>query len=264
MGAQQTVDGVRGEVVVRVRPHPEPRYTAVIAHGYGEHGGRYGHVVDALAAHGATVVVPDHHGHGLSAGERALVQDADDFVTDLHSVIEQFAAPGVPIVLIGHSMGGLIATRYAQLHPGTLGALVLSGPMSGGNPALEALATMDPLPEIPIDPAVLSRDPAVGEAYMADDLVWHGPFKKPTLQAMIAATAAIAEGPTFGSVPTLWLHGELDQLAPVEPARVAVERLAGDRLVTKIYPGAQHEVFNETNKADVLADLTAFIEVALR
>src|SRR2546426_543265 len=76
--------------------------------------------------------------------------------------------PDRPVALIGHSMGGIVAARYAQLYGEELAALVLSGPPLGGNPAFEALLEMDPFPDIPIDPEVLSRNPEVGRAYAED------------------------------------------------------------------------------------------------
>ena len=101
------------------------------------------------------------------------------------------------MILIGHSMGGLIAARYAQLHSEELVGLVLSGPAIGGNVALEGLLDLDPIPEIPIDPASLSRDPNVARDYAADPLVWNGPFQRQTLEALIAAIADVAEGPRW-------------------------------------------------------------------
>jgi alpha-beta hydrolase superfamily lysophospholipase len=111
---------------------------------------------------------------------------------------------------------------------------------------------------------VLSRDPEVGRAYDADPLVWHGPFKRPTLEALRAGLAAIEEGPSLGSLPLLWAHGEEDQLVPVAGSRGGIERLRGERFVEKIYPGARHEIFNETNRDEVLADVTAFVDDSLR
>ena len=159
-----------------------PRFITLLAHGYGEHAGRYEHVAAMLVGLGAVVYAPDHLGHGRSSGERALVDDIETLVTDLHAVADRARAdhPGLPVVLVGHSMGGLIAARFAQRYLDELAALVLSGPVVGGNPAFEMLLEMDPIPDIPIDPAILSRDPAVGAAYAADPLVYHGPFHKAT------------------------------------------------------------------------------------
>jgi alpha-beta hydrolase superfamily lysophospholipase len=264
VGTEETItlDGVRGSVVSRLRPHADPRYLAVVVHGYGEHGARYAHVVDALAAHGASVVVPDHHGHGRSDGERVFVEDPDEYVADLHAVVTRARAghPGLPVVVIGHSMGGLIATRYAQLHPDDVDVLVLSAPVIGYNPGFQALASMDPIPPVPIEPAALSRDPSVGEAYAADPLVWHGPFKKLTLVALLDAADTIAAGPGFGALPTFWINGENDALAPVDIVRPAVERLRGATFEERVYPGAMHEVFNETNRDEVIADVLGFVD----
>ncbi len=164
----------------------------------------------ALVEHGAAVYAPDHHGHGRSEGEAAFIEDIEHAVSDLDQVadIAKAAYPGLPVVLLGHSMGGIIATRYAQQHRDSLTALALSGPAIGGNPGFEQLLGMDPIPEIPIDPTSLSRDPAVGEAYAADELVYHGPFKRETLLAMfgaienIATTARSDRCPSSGSTAT--------------------------------------------------------------
>jgi alpha-beta hydrolase superfamily lysophospholipase len=255
------IAGTRGEVVVHTWEDDAARYVVLLAHGYGEHARRYEHVAAALVADGAVVYAPDHHGHGLSEGERALVDDLDLGVDDLHLVGEQAAAdyPGLPTVLIGHSMGGLIATRYAQRFGAELTALVLSGPAVGGNPDLLALAQMDPIPEVPIDPAVLSRDESVGAAYADDPLVYHGPFRRETLIGLGAAVEAVASGPTFGALPTLWIHGEDDQLVPVVHTRPAIEAVAGESFESKLYPGARHEIFNEINQDEVIADVLAFL-----
>jgi alpha-beta hydrolase superfamily lysophospholipase len=259
------LDGSEGKLFVAAWPNPEARYIALIVHGYAEHSGRYAHVAKRLVADGAAVYGPDHLGHGRSDGERALITDGEHLTEDL-DLVAQLARrehPGLPLIVIGHSMGGLIAARYAQGHRGELAALVLSGPVIAANPDFEALAEMDPMPEIPIDPAVLSRDPAVGEAYVADPLVYNGPFKAPTLRAMFAAVHALADEPGFGSLPVLWIHGEEDALAPLAPTAEAFEHLRGEASEQKVYPEARHEIFNETNRDEVIDDVVAFINRAL-
>jgi alpha-beta hydrolase superfamily lysophospholipase len=124
---------------------------------------------------------------------------------------------------------------------------------------LLALADMDPIPDVPIDPAALSRDPAVGEAYAADELVYHGPFARETLVELGAAVEAIAAGPDLGSLPTLWIHGENDPLAPYQVTKDAMVHLRGQHFEERMYPGAMHEIFNETNKDEVVGDVTDFI-----
>ncbi|MGW6199754.1 alpha/beta hydrolase [Kribbella sp. NPDC055110] len=260
------IDGTVGDVFVRTWSAEQPSYGVLLAHGIGEHSGRYDHVAERLVADGAVVYAGDHHGHGGSAGERAEIEDVDKMVADLHKVADRLRSdhPGLPIVLIGHSLGGIIATRFAQSFPGELTALVLTGPVVGGNPGFEALLSMDPMPEVPIDTAMLSRDPAVGEAYLADPLVHHGPLSRQTLSAIFTAVADIAAGPSLGDLPTLWLHGELDPLAPYDVTAKAFEHLAGSALERKVYPGAMHEIFNETNQDEVIADVLAFLSKEVR
>ena len=262
---ESELQGARGRIVVHEWSEGEPTYVLLLSHGYGEHAGRYEHVARRFVKEGAAVYAPDHLGHGLSEGERALIEDGEDFSADLHKVAERARAehPGLPVVLLGHSMGGLIAARYAQKHLGELDVLVLSGPAIGGNPALEMLLALDPIPEIPIDPAILSRDPAVGQAYLADPLVWHGGFKRATLEALGVAVQAVAEGPGLGDLPTLWIHGEEDQLVPLAATREAIERIRGTRFEERIFPGARHEVFNETNQDEVIEHVVTFVRRTL-
>ncbi|GAA0629795.1 alpha/beta hydrolase [Sporichthya brevicatena] len=251
--------GSQGKLVVRKATPATAQRVVVIAHGFGEHSGRYAHVIDRLVADGAVVYAPDHRGHGRSDGPRAVVDDVEAMADDLNLVVARAAEenPGLPLVLIGHSMGGLMSLRYAQRYGSALTGLVVSGPFLG-NPAMAPLLDMEVLPDIPIDPAALSRDPAVGEAYAADPLVYHGPLIKESFVGMFAAVEAVAAGPVL-SLPVLWVHGEADQLADYPSAKVLVEKVAGNDLLARSYPGAAHEVFNETNKNEVLDEVATFV-----
>jgi alpha-beta hydrolase superfamily lysophospholipase len=257
--------GSEGRLAVTRWAPPEPTYVVLLAHGYGEHAGRYGHVADRLVGTGAVVYGPDHAGHGRSDGERALVKDVESLVDDFRLVAESAARehPGLPVVVLGHSMGGLVATRYAQRYRSELAALVLSGPIVGGNPLLVDLLALDPIPEIPIDPGMLSRHPAVGEAYMADPLVYHGGFARQTLESFVESVQTVERAGDLGDLPTLWIHGEEDPLAPYDATAAAMEYIGGTRLEHQKYPGARHEIFNETNQDEVLGDVVAFLRRVL-
>src|SRR4051794_9534573 len=102
-----SIDGAEGKIVVRVWPNARARYVALIAHGLGEHSGRYLHVAAHLLEHGAVVYAPDHLSHGRSDGEPGLVRDIDVLVGDLHRLVTQIRKlhPELPLVLVGHSMG---------------------------------------------------------------------------------------------------------------------------------------------------------------
>lgn len=260
-----TLAGTRGAITAHEWSHPDPRCVVLLIHGYGEHMGRYPHVADALLRAGAAVLGPDHMGHGRSEGDRVVIEDFEDVVTDVHTVDELARAtyPGLPVIVVGHSMGGLIAARYAQRYSATLTALVLSGPVLGRWQTIEDQLGLDELPYVPIDPGTLSRDPAVGTAYAADPLVWHGPFKRPTVSAFDRAMSTIADAGDLGPLPTLWIHGSDDRLVPLDGTRTGIEKLRGDDFTEHLRPGAQHEVFNETDRDEVLAEVTGFMDRVL-
>ncbi|MGH3630430.1 MAG: lysophospholipase [Sciscionella sp.] len=259
------ITGHGGNLAGRIWATESPRWLALIAHGYGEHTGRYAALARSLCDAGGLVVACDHLGHGRSAGERVLITDFEQVVADLHRVRDYACglAPGIPLVLIGHSMGGMIAARYAQRFPDSLDALVLSGPVLGNWAPIDLLEH-EVIPATPIDPAALSRDPAVGAAYQADPLVWHGPFKRATLRAFDECLQTIAfDHPLGDELPALWLHGAEDEFVPVADTRAGMDRIRGLGFVERLYPGARHEVFNETNATDVIADLLAFVAEVL-
>ena len=258
----ETFQGSQEEIALSVWPNDEPRRIVILVHGYGEHLGRYDHVAEVLTGRGAVVAGPDHVGHGRSGGERVIVTDYDLVVDDLHTVVTTMKErhPGLPLVLVGHSMGGMIGARYAQRHGDELSGLVLSGPVLGTWTAATDMLALDEIPDDPLDVSTLSRDPSVGEVYSADELVWHGPFKRTTLQALDAGLRTINDGPKLGALPTLWVHGEEDQLVPLAETRTGIETLGFTALEEVIYPGARHEVFNETNKDEVLARVADFVD----
>jgi len=266
VGRTEEFDGRAGRVSYRIWEAPSPTHLVVLVHGYGEHIGRYEHVAGVLVARGAVVYGPDHVGHGRSAGERVVVADFEAVVDDVHTVADRARAahPGLPLVLIGHSMGGTIAARYAQRYGAELSGLVLSGPVLGRFEAVEQLLALPEIPDVPIDVSTLSRDPAVGAAYAADELVWHGPFRRPTLAGWQRVLTTIGSGPPLGDLPVLWVHGEDDRLVPLSGTRPGIEQLGARNLVERIYPGARHEVFNETNADEVLSEVAAFVDRVVR
>ena len=115
------VSGHAGELHARLwQPSSTPRALVFILHGYAEHGGRYAHVAEALAAADLAVLASDHVGHGLSGGERALITDFGLVVNDLNAVVSEAVNrldPDIPLLLAGHSMGGLLAARFVQRWP---------------------------------------------------------------------------------------------------------------------------------------------------
>lgn len=227
----------------------EPRGIVLLLHGINEHSGRYEHVGRQLAAAGFHTVAYDHQGHGESAGIRSYVESFERFLEDVEDHLANCRELGLPIILLGHSMGGLIATAYSVSDRPQPDLLVLSAPALGADvPGWQRawaprLANIVPSLFLPsrLDGTILSRDPAVGEAYNSDPLTITGSTVRlgdELFRAMEATTGSVHQIRR----PTWVVHGSADRLCPAE----ASECLEGLPNVTRIVaPGLEHEVFNE-------------------
>jgi len=248
------------------------RAAVVISHGAGEHSGRYERVAIHLAELGYPVAALDHRGHGHSQGRRALVDRIDNAAADLDVLVEltRTAQPEVPLFLLGHSLGGMIALRYALLHQDKLDGLILSGPVAVLDPqpaparlAARALSSTVPwLPALALDPATISRDTGQVEAYRADPLVHHGRLPVRTVAEIVATTEAFPEQVPSLSLPLLLVHGSEDQLAPVAGSRMVHERAGSEDKTLEVYDGLFHEVLNElpADRERVLSDVVAWLD----
>jgi acylglycerol lipase len=245
------------------------RGVVVIAHGAGEHSGRYLHVADRLVREGYAVYALDHRGHGRSGGPRAYIDRMDNAVADLDTLVLRAASeqPGVPIVLLGHSMGGTVSLCYALRHQDRLAALALSGPLAAleaASPvvrmAARTLSALTPrLGVIGVDSSLVSRDPAVVQAYNADPLVHHGKLPARTVAELGAAIESFPSRVPEITVPTLILYGTADGLCPTEGSVMLGRRIGAADLTVKSYPGLYHEIFNEPEQEQVLDDLCAWL-----
>lgn len=248
------------------QPH---RGVVTLAHGYGEHMGRYEHVAARLTAAGFQVYALDHHGHGRSEGARGKVSLADA-VTDLDELIVSVAIehnPGLPQFLLGHSMGGAIALRYAMRFQQRLGGLVVTAPLAAvdGGPVLQALARalgviVPWLPVNAVDPALVSRDPAVVQAYVADPLNYHGRISASVAREFILNTRSLPQDVRAITLPTLLLWGDHDRLCPPRGSEAVAAKIGSEDLTTKAYPGLVHEIMNEPEQAQVLDDIVAWLD----
>lgn len=257
---ERTFAGSEGSVFYRVWDPGDPRRIVVLVHGYAEHSGRYAHVAETLAAEGAAVYAEDHLGHGRSEGERALITDFEHVVDDLETLVGLAHAdhPGLPVVMAGHSMGGLLSSRFAQRHPGALAGLVLCGAVVGDwNWAREVLGE-DEMPPPPDDWSGMSRDPQTVKEYSTDPLVYRDRYKRPLLEAEVVALDRFNEQIDRVRVPVLFLHGDADPFVPYGTSLAAAKAFPTYDLTVRVYPGARHEVLNEINREEVIAELADF------
>jgi len=234
--------------------------------------GRYREFVTHLAGRRLAVAAIDHRGHGRSGGPRGHGLDVAEFIADLRTLAGMAEEwwPGVPRLLFGHSMGGLIAFLYLLRHPDTVRAGALSGPafvVADAAPRLlqtVALLVARVAPGVTfrtsLDPAALSRDPTVGAAYVADPLV-HRAASAGFVRAMRAAQAAAMEEAPRLRVPLLIVQGDADRIALPSGATAIAARLTCPHELV-LLPGYFHELLNEPvpARAKVLELLDAWFD----
>lgn len=250
-------------------PPARPSAIVVLAHGAGEHSGRYEHVAARLVADGQAVYALDHRGHGRSEGPRALIERVQFAVADLDQLVmlAQAAHPETPVFLLGHSMGAMIALSYAPVHQRRLTGLILSGALAALKDVPVALRQVGRLlsevaprtPLIGIDPSLVSRDPAVVSAYRDDPLVHHGKLPARTAAQIADTVAALPVTVGAITVPTLILYGTADALCPPAGSVMLGERVGSADKTVKAYTGLFHEILNEPEREAVLDDIAAWL-----
>jgi len=257
-------------------PSDMARGTIVIVHGLGEHSGRYAHVATSLNTRGWGVVGYDHRGHGRSPGAHGRLAAGDDLLADLASVVDIVRAEaGGPLVLLGHSLGGLVVARFVAGGLETprppwqrdVDALVLSSPaldvgMNAGQRAL--LAVLGRLaPNLAVGnglrPEWISRDPSVVAAYRNDPLV-HDRIAPRLARFIVDAGATVRALASRWRVPTLLLYAGSDRCV-VPTGSEAFASVAPRGVVTvRPFPALFHEIFNEPERAEVLSVLEEWLD----
>jgi len=247
--------------------------TVQIVHGLGEHIGRYEALAAALNAAGWHVAGHDHRGHGRSEGARGTVAGAASLLTDLAAVSDHLRDGG-PLVLLGHSLGGLIAARFVAEGLGGPGArwvrdvdgLVLSSPaldpgLGAAQKLLLAVAgRMAPDLRLSngLKPAWISRDPEVVRRYEQDPLV-HDRVTARLVRFIVDAGALVRRRAPRWRVPTLLLWAGADRcVAPAGSAAFAAAAPAGV-VTAQEFPGLYHEIFNEPEREQVLSHLLRWL-----
>jgi alpha-beta hydrolase superfamily lysophospholipase len=250
---------------------PGPRAALLVSHGLGEHAGRYSTLAADLVARGVSVYAPDHRGHGRSPGTRGHVGAFAELVADFEAFRRHVAAglpPGLPVFLLGHSLGGLVALRHLQEHPeaGYAGA-VLSAPLLGvalRPPAWKTslaglLSRLAPSLRLRngVDAADLSTDQSVVAAYRADPLVH--PWITPRLYTEIqAAMRTAVERRDRIRVPVLFVIPGEDRIVLAEATEEFARGVKCEAEVRR-FPGFRHESLNERERAVVVAGIAEWM-----
>jgi alpha-beta hydrolase superfamily lysophospholipase len=261
-------------VVLRARwwAVPEPRALVVVAHGFGEHGGAYAHVAEAV---GAAVEVdffaPDFRGHGRSPGRRGVVRRYEELVSDLRAVVAwaRKNRPDLPVFVMGHSNGGQVVLRFA-LEPG----LDVRG-MIASNPSIRVampvppgklklgrvLLSLAPWLTLRADApsAWMTRDPAMQEMYRKDALR-HNRMSAPLFFGMVEGGEMLLARAGEIRLPILMIVGGQDPVIDPESNREFYDRLGSQDKTLHLYPRMLHEPFNELGREAVFDDLVRWLD----
>lgn len=251
-----------------------PKAVVILLHGVGEHSGRYRNLVGPLVEHGYTVFGYDHLGCGQSPGKRGHIHSWEDFRSGLRSLLQlvQASYPELPVFIYGHSMGSLILLDYIQQTPLFVQGAIFSGtpiePAGVGTPAKEFVAKLlsNIWPSFPVnlalDPASLSRDPQVVQAYRDDPLVQPFVSVRWGAEAMSIQKSA-ASKPESVQLPVLFIHGSQDPLNLLSGVERIYQQIPyGDKQIL-IYEGSRHEPHNDLEHKQVAQDLIRWCDVHL-
>jgi alpha-beta hydrolase superfamily lysophospholipase len=248
-----------------------PRAVILVVHGASEHSGRYQHFAEHFVQSGYAVAAFDNIGHGRSDGARGHVRRFSDYVDTLDIFQQQVAMdfPGVPQILLGHSMGGLISTLYLLTNQQRFAGCVLSGPAIKTElepPTLQwwlirSLSLLLPrLGVLQLDASGVSRDPAEVERYVNDPLNYSGKLSAREVSELFKSMNYAQQNVSAISLPMLLLHGGADVMASPEGSRFLDEHIASKDKTLQIYPGLFHEIFNEPEKEQVFGDIDTWLD----
>ena len=253
-------------------PSINPRAVLVVVHGLAEHSGRYLNLVNEFVPAGYLVCGMDNRGHGHSEGRRSFINRFGDYVSDLDSYIDIVRSehPNTSLFMIGHSLGGTIATAYAELYQAKLRGLVLSAPaLKAGSSItkrdkLLARIASRLLPTAGVsslDAKSISKDPAVVEAYLNDPLVYSGKISaRLGFEILQAIEKTIPPLLPEIKIPTLIMQGTEDRLSNPEGSSILFDNISSKDKTIKRYAGLFHEIFNEPERAVVFSDMRGWLD----
>ncbi len=241
----------------------------MLAHGLSEHGERYEHVARAFNERGYSLWALDHRGHGRSGGRPVYIERFENLIEDLRELFDIAAGELTDRkpFLLGHSMGGCVATGYAIRHDAELAGLVLSNPLATIKTApgtvavgrlLSRIAPRLGVYSVPADG--VSTDPEVVRDYEADPLNFHGKVPARTVAVLGDEVETFPERAAAITVPVLIMYASTDPIVAPEGSRMLAERVGSDDVTIRDWPGLRHEILNEPERDEVIAAILDWLD----
>ena len=257
------------DICIKIDKAENPKATVLINHGFAEHLGRYDYVSDRLNESGYNVYRYDLRGHGKT-GKRGHIESYREFIDDLKDMVDTIKSYGEDnIFMLGHSMGGLISFIYGLEFQDILKGQILSGAAVGKLPAVKGFKTplynfanvffKNTMIKNPISDDLCS-DSAVVVDYREDPLVLQEASMNFYVEFLIKAANYAEDNMEMYTYPCLILHGEKDNIVPKEIAEKLYSNIASEDKEIKIYDGLYHEILNEKNRDEIIADIVTWMD----
>jgi acylglycerol lipase len=252
-------------------PNGIPIAVLVVVHGLAEHSGRYLNLVNYFVPRGYAIYAFDLRGHGKSEGIRGYVERFSYYLDDVKTFCDMVSQEqkNTRIFMVGHSMGGTIATAYAIEHQSELDGLILSGTVLKLGTSVNNLSKlmarvlsllMPKMGVTVLDASTISRDKAVVDAYVNDPLVYRGKTSARLGTEFINIIEKTSSKLSTLSLPILVMHGTADRLSDPEGSKMLYERAGSKDKKLKLYENFYHEIFNEPERGQVFADMEDWLK----
>ena len=252
-------------------PDGAPVAVLLVVHGLAEHSGRYTNPVNYFVPKGYAVYSFDLAGHGKSDGKRGYVERFTNYVDDVktyYDIVKQ-QNKGTKIFLVGHSMGGTIATAYAIKHQDELNGLILSGAvLKAGASITKATMTMAKLLSVllpkmgvsKLDASAVNRDKTEVDAYLRDPLNYTGKISARLGAELLNEIQSLPAQISKITLPILIMHGSADRLSDPASSKTLFDGVSSKDKTLKYYEGFYHEIFNDAQRQQVFADMEEWLK----
>ena len=271
---ESSFDGI-GDVTIFMRswqPEEKPRAVMILVHGFNAHSGYMIWSAEQFAAHGLAVYALDLRGRGKSEGERFYVKDFSDYLSDVDELVDTARSenPGLPVYILGHSAGGVIASSYVFEHQDEIAGLICeSFAFDVGIPdvaslLIKGISYITPqLHLFALKNEDFTRDPEALETMNSDPLIANESQPAETGAELIKASERLRKHMPQFRAPVLILHGTADRATRYQGSQYFYDHAASKDKTLKLYEGHYHDLLNDLGKEDVMADIQSWLDARI-